>query len=101
MATFAEITSGPTPVLVDFFATWCDPCKALAPTLVQLSGRMEKELRIIKIDVDRNPQLAAQLGIQGVPTLLLYRNGKPIWRKSGALPLHQLEAEIKTALATP
>lgn len=100
MASFAEIVAGPKPVLVDFFATWCGPCKALAPTLVELSGRMP-EVRIIKIDVDRNAQLAAQLGIQGVPTLILYRNGVPIWRKSGALPAHLLEAEIKTALVTP
>jgi thioredoxin 1 len=75
---------------VDFHATWCGPCKTLAPILDQLKSKKGQALRILKIDVDKNPAIADQLGIRGVPTLIYYKNGKQIWRKSGVIPLPEL-----------
>lgn len=98
MSSFAEITQGDLPVLIDFHATWCAPCKAVAPILKELAGKMSGRLRIIKIDVDRNPVLAGQLQVQGVPTLMLFKDGKLLWRQSGVVPLPQLEREIIRAL---
>lgn len=81
--TFKEIIEGEKPVLVDFFAEWCGPCKMMQPVLQQLHQKFGEVVRIIKIDVDKNPALASSLQIQGVPTLILYKKGKQVWRKSG------------------
>jgi thioredoxin 1 len=93
--TFGDIINGETPVLVDFFAEWCGPCKMMKPILEELSGRMGNQVRIIKIDVDRNPAVASSFQIQGVPTLVLFKAGKVLWRKSGVVPATQLEQVIK------
>jgi thioredoxin 1 len=93
--TFGDIINGETPVLVDFFAEWCGPCKMMKPILEELSGRMGDQVRIIKIDVDRNPAVASSFQIQGVPTLVLFKAGKVLWRKSGVVPATQLEQVIK------
>jgi len=98
MSTFQELISGETPVLVDFFATWCGPCHALAPTLEQLAAEEKDRLKIIKVDVDKNPQAAAAFQVSGVPTLMLFRKGEALWRQSGVLPLHQLKAAISPYL---
>lgn len=90
MGKFNDINKGETPTLVDFHATWCGPCKTLAPILDQLKSKKGQALRILKIDVDKNPAIADQLGIRGVPTLIYYKNGKQIWRKSGVIPLPEL-----------
>lgn len=90
MGKFNDIIKGETPTLVDFHATWCGPCKTLAPILDQLKSKKGQALRILKIDVDKNPAIADQLGIRGVPTLIYYKNGKQIWRKSGVIPLPEL-----------
>ena len=90
MGKFNDIIKGETPTLVDFHATWCGPCKTLAPILDQLKSKKGQALRILKIDVDKNPTIADQLGIRGVPTLIYYKNGKQIWRKSGVIPLPEL-----------
>ena len=95
MGKFNEIIKGETPTLVDFHATWCGPCKTLAPILEQLKTSKGQSLRILKIDVDKNPAIAAQLGIRGVPTLIYYKNGKQLWRKSGVIPLRELESLTK------
>lgn len=93
METFSQIISGNQLVLVDFYATWCGPCKMMHPVLEQLKEKQADRLRIIKIDVDKNSSLATQYQIQSVPTLIAFREGNVLWRQSGALSLSQL---IKT-----
>lgn len=93
MENFSQIISGNQLVLVDFYATWCGPCKMMHPVLEQLKEKQADCLRIIKIDVDKNPLLATQYQIQSVPTLIAFREGNVLWRQSGALSLSQL---IKT-----
>jgi thioredoxin 1 len=95
MGKFNDIIKGVTPTLVDFHATWCGPCKTTSPILDQLKASKGKTLRILKIDVDKNPAIADQLGIRGVPTLIYYKNGKQLWRKSGVIPLRELETLTK------
>lgn len=90
MEKFSEIINGSTPVLVDFFAEWCGPCKAMKPVLDEAKQRLGDKVRIIKIDVDKNNILSQKLEIRSVPTLILYLNGKIMWRASGTRPLNEL-----------
>ena len=92
--TFQEILQEERPILVDFFATWCGPCKTMAPVLEDLKKRVGDHARIIKMDVDKNKQAASAYQVQGVPTFILFKKGKPVWRQSGIVPLHQLEKII-------
>lgn len=93
--TFSEIIRGEKPVLVDFFAEWCGPCKLMKPVLQELHQRMGEKIRILKIDVDRSRALAESLHIQGVPTLMLFQKGNILWRQAGVLQALQLEKIIK------
>lgn len=97
-AKFNELVGGDEPVLVDFFAEWCGPCKSMAPTLVELHRLMEGRLRIVKIDVDRNPTVAQTYRIQGVPTLALFRKGEVLWRQSGVVPAAALQRTLEPFL---
>ena len=85
MSNFDTIINSEKPVLIDFFATWCGPCKTLAPILKQVKDSMGERISIIKIDVDKNQQIALKYQVRGVPTMILFQNGKQLWRQSGVL----------------
>jgi thioredoxin 1 len=93
--TFSQIIQSSTPTLVDFFAGWCGPCKAMKPELDKLKASQGDRLSIIKVDVDRNPTAAQAYQVQGVPTLILFRSGKMLWRQSGAMQAAQLSEIIR------
>lgn len=94
METFNNVIAEDRLVLVDFFATWCQPCKMMHPVLEQVKATLGDKVRIIKVDVDKYGQTAAQYGIQAVPTLMLFRKGQTLWRQSGAMSKADLLAII-------
>jgi len=93
-ANFETIIGSERPVLVDFYAEWCGPCKMQAPVLKDIAAEVGAMVRIIKVDVDKNPKVAAEYQVKGVPTLILFKNGKVQWRQSGMLPKQQLLSVI-------
>jgi thioredoxin 1 len=94
--TFSElINQSGIPVLVDFYADWCGPCKMMEPVLKEVAGKLEGKMKIIKIDSDKYPQLSNQYGIRGIPTYILFKKGNILWRTSGAMPAYQFESELK------
>jgi thioredoxin 1 len=98
MSKFSELLKTPEPVLVDFSAEWCGPCKQLKPILEQLKSKIGDSAKIIKIDVDKNKSLSDQFQIRSVPTLILFKHGKSVWRQSGVVPANTLEGIIKQYL---
>lgn len=98
METFNEVISGDQLVLVDLFATWCQPCKMMHPILEQLKSQLGNKIRVIKIDVDRNNTTAARFNIQSVPTLMLFRKGEVLWRRSGVTQSSELLQIINSYL---
>jgi len=94
----ADVIESDTPVLVDFWAPWCGPCRVVAPVLEEIAGERE-DLRIAKLNVDDNQQTAASFEVLSIPTLILFRNGQPVKKVIGAYPKKKLEAELELALA--
>lgn len=95
-SSFQTIISSSPTVLVDFYADWCGPCKTLAPILKDLKEELGDAIKIVKIDVDKNQPLAAKYQVRGVPTMILYKEGKQVWRQSGVIPKEQLKQVITT-----
>lgn len=84
-SNFDQLIQSEKPILVDFFATWCGPCKMLSPILKEVKDQLGEQISIIKIDVDKNQQVASQYQVRGVPTMILFQNGKQLWRQSGVV----------------
>ncbi len=99
-ATFdSEVKNADKPVLVDFWAEWCGPCRQVAPILEELSKEFDGQLKVVKLDVESNPKVAQAYNIRGIPTLLLFKNGEVAGQKIGALPKHQLKTWLSEAVA--
>ena len=98
MDKFTEIINSEQPTLVDFFATWCGPCKMMHPVLEQLKEELGDKIRILKLDVDKNEALSQQYRIQSVPTLMLFKKGEVVWRQSGAMRINDLRATLDPML---
>ena len=101
MTSFKQIIAADQAVLVDFYADWCAPCKMMPPILKEVKDHFGEQLRVLKIDVDKNPQLAATLQVRGIPTLILFVNGETIWRTSGVIPAAQLIEKIQGFTSLP
>ncbi|TKK70267.1 thioredoxin [Ilyomonas limi] len=95
MNSFQQVIHSDKPVLVDFFATWCGPCKMMSPILEQVKHALGDAVTIIKVDVDKNPQAASAYQVQGVPTLIVFKNGKVLWRQSGVVQANMLINVLK------
>lgn len=94
--SFSTIINSKTPVLIDFYADWCGPCKMLGPILKQVKDALGNDIKIVKIDVDKNQMLAGKYQVRGVPTMLLFKDGKQVWRESGVLQKNDLIRIIKS-----
>lgn len=89
-ANFDSVINDPRPVIVDFHAIWCSPCKMQSPILKEVAGEYGEKVRIIKIDVDQNPEISGRYNVQSVPTLIIFKNGKLVWRQSGVASKAQI-----------
>jgi thioredoxin 1 len=94
----SEVLKATSPVVVDFWAEWCGPCRMIAPALEEISGSLGEKVKIVKLNVDENPQTAAKYGIQSIPTLMIFKNGQMASRQIGAAPKQKLEQWITTAV---
>ena len=97
----ADVLQSSTPVLVDFWAEWCGPCRMIAPALEEISGALGDRLQIVKINIDENPETPGKYGVRGIPTMLLFKNGEAVATKVGAAPRSQIQQWIEAQLANP
>lgn len=95
MTTFNEVINSGQTVLVDFYAEWCGPCKMMGPILKELKAQVKDDVKIIKVDVDKQPHVASPYQISGVPTLMIFKDGQVKWRQSGVIPAHQLRSVLE------
>ncbi len=100
MGKFQEMINSDVPVLVDFYATWCGPCKVMAPVLEKVASKMGNSAKVIKVDVDKNQQAASVYEVRGVPTFIIFKNGKQLWRQSGVIPEEMLLQQLQLAART-
>jgi len=98
MESFKDVIGSEKPTLVDFYATWCGPCKAMAPVLDQVKNELGDSVRILKIDVDKNQTVADKFKIRGVPTFILFKNGQIVWRQSGGMDMNTMIHKIKPSI---
>jgi len=96
--SFNEIIRGESPVLVDFYADWCGPCKMMEPILKELKGRMGDKITIVKIDTEKNPEVAIRYQVRGIPTLILFKKGQVLWQQAGVMQASHLENIINQKL---
>ena len=94
MESFNQIINGDKPVLVDFHAEWCGPCKAMGPAIVEIGKDVQGRARVLKLDIDRNPAMSQQFNVQAVPTFIIFKNGKAVWRHSGMLDKKSLQQRL-------
>ena len=94
----SKVLESTTPVLVDFFATWCGPCLALAPAIEEISKEMAGRLTVVKVDVDESPEAASTYGVTSIPTLVLFKDGREAWRRVGAAPKRTISEELTKAV---
>jgi thioredoxin 1 len=98
MGNFNDIVKSSTPTLVDFHATWCGPCQAMHPVMDRLKNEMGSQVRILKIDVDKNQEVANKFKVRSVPTFVLFKDGEILWRQSGGMDINTLKSKIKAAI---
>ncbi len=99
MSTINSLINGNKPLVIDFFAEWCGPCKLMTPVLQEVKARIGDRATILKMDIDKNPDFAHQYHIQAVPTLLMIKEGKVIWRKSGVVPAREILAHLDSVIS--
>jgi thioredoxin 1 len=95
MSDFNEIINSDKPTLVDFYANWCSPCRTMTPIIEETKNTLGDKATVLKIDIDKNREVALKYGIRGVPTMILFQKGKTIWRQSGVVPSKMLVGEVE------
>ncbi len=96
MEKFSKIINNSKPVLIDFYADWCGPCQAMGPILKEVKNDLQNDVSIIKINVDKNPEISRRYGVRGIPTFFIFKNGEQLWRKSGILKKDELVTIINS-----